>query len=385
MIRVMHIDAGNMYGGVETFLISLARYRSLCPEMDPDFAVCFEGRLASDLARTGVGVQRLSEVRSRNPLSIYRARKRLSRLLAKGRVDVVFCHMPWVQAIFGPVVRKFNVPLIFWLHSASGGGHWVERWARRTPPDIAVAPSRFAAASVRNIYTDVPIEVVHYAIPAPANFSHDDLLAVRAACDTREDAVVIIQAGRLAPFKGYEDHIRALAKLPRELPWISWIAGGPQRPEENEFLAKLKAMTSDLGIVDRVRFLGQRSDVARLLAAANLYCQPNTGTEGLPIVFGEAMHAGLPVVSCAIGGFEELVDFSCGVLVPTRNPDALSGALERLVRDEPLRKSMGASGKTRIVEFSDPGAQLGKIYRLAMDARARAGSARSLPLKRVSA
>ena len=385
MIRVLHIDAGKVYGGVETLLLTFARSRHVCAEMEPQFGVCFEGRLSTELRQAGVPVHFLGEVRARNPLSVLRARRSLARLLARESIDVVLCHMPWVQAIFGPVARKFNVALIFWLHSASDGKHWVERWARRTPPDIAVAPSRFTAATVSNIYADVPVEVVHHAIPAPTGISQDDRLAVRLACDTAQDAVVIVQAGRLAPFKGYEDHVRALARLRDDPSWVSWIVGGPQRAGEDEFLAGLTAMASELGISSRVKFLGQRSDVARVLAAADIYCQPNTGTEGLPVIFGEAMHAGLPVVSSAIGGFEELIDSTCGILVQPANPDALSGALRHLIRDQQARKSMGSSGRKKIVEFSDPGSQLTKLYELASAARARAGYVRSTPPKRASA
>src|SRR5579872_6438503 len=52
-IRVLHVAAGKLYGGVETLLVTLARYHKLCPEMEPEFAVCFEGRLAEELRATG--------------------------------------------------------------------------------------------------------------------------------------------------------------------------------------------------------------------------------------------------------------------------------------------------------------------------------------------
>ena len=367
----MHIDAGNIFGGVESFLITLARYRRLCPEMEPEFAVCFEGRLAADLAKTGVWVHRLNEVRSRNPLSIFRARQRLARLLSRRRTDVVVCHMPWVHAIFGPVARRFNLPLVFWLHSASTGRHWVERWARLTPPDAAAAPSRFAAATVPNIFPRLTAEVVHYAIPVPRQYSAEDRRAVRSIQNTPDEAIVIIQVGRLAPFKGYEDHLKALGRLRENPSWVCWIVGGPQRPEEIDFLAGLKKLAVDLGIDGRVRFLGQRADVPRLLAASDIYCQPNIGTEGLPIIFGEAMYAGLPVVSCAIGGFEESVDLSCGILVEAGSPDQLSSALRGLIEDPQLRKRMGEGGREKAFAMADPASQLPKVREFMLSASQR--------------
>ena len=49
-MRVLHVSSGNLYGGVETALVALARFRNLCPAMQPEFALCFEGRLSKELA-----------------------------------------------------------------------------------------------------------------------------------------------------------------------------------------------------------------------------------------------------------------------------------------------------------------------------------------------
>ena len=65
-----------------------------------------------------------------------------------------------------------------------------------------------------------------------------------------------------------------------------------------------------------MRWLGQRRDVPELLAAADIYCQPNVGAEPFGIVFVEALYTGLPVVTTALGGALEIIDASCGVLVP---------------------------------------------------------------------
>ncbi len=75
----------------------------------------------------------------------------------------------------------------------------------------------------------------------------------------------------------------------------------------------------------------------RLLAAADIHCQPNTGPEPFGITFIEALYAGLPVVTTSIGGALEIVDGSCGMLVEPNDPAALAGALRRLIEDRELR------------------------------------------------
>jgi len=328
--------------------------------MEPEFALCFEGRLSQELAAEGAPVHMINAVRVRHPISIWRARRQFAELLVERRFDVVVCHMAWAQAIFGPVARSARVPLVFWMHLATDGRHWLERWAQLTPPVEVVAPSRFAAGTSAKIYAGACAQTVYYPVAPPCG-PQTDRLAVREGLNTPAQAVVIIQASRLEVWKGHRVHLQALGKL-RELPdWVCWLAGGVQRPREMRYLEELRDTALQLGIGDRVRFLGERSDVGRLLAAANIYCQPNTGTEGLPIVFTEALYAGLPVVSTAIGGFWEIIDDSCGVLVPPGDADALAAWLRRLIEDRALRAKFAAGGPARARELCDPAAQMVRL------------------------
>jgi glycosyltransferase involved in cell wall biosynthesis len=99
-------------------------------------------------------------------------------------------------------------------------------------------------------------------------------------------------------------------------------------------------------------------DVARLLAAADIHCQPNTGPEPFGITFIEALYAGLPVVTTAIGGALEIVDGSCGIMIELNDPAALAEALGRLIEDRELRTRLGAAGPARATALCEPRAQL---------------------------
>src|SRR5438094_823882 len=104
-MRVLHVNSGNLFGGVETLLVTLARHRELCPALEPHFAACFCGRLSEELTAAGTPAYELGEVQVRRPWTIWRARRSLERLLRRHRFDAIICHAAWVQAIFGPVVR----------------------------------------------------------------------------------------------------------------------------------------------------------------------------------------------------------------------------------------------------------------------------------------
>ncbi len=147
---------------------------------------------------------------------------------------------------------------------------------------------------------------------------------LRDELDTPTEAVVILQASRLERWKGQAVHLEALARLKNLSGWVAWIAGGPQKAGEGEFLDELKAAAGKTGIADRVRFLGQRSDVQRLMAAADVYCQPNTGPEPFGLVFVEALYSGLPVVTSNSGGAIEIVTNACGVLCPPGDAGAVA-------------------------------------------------------------
>ena len=98
-----------------------------------------------------------------------------------------------------------------------------------------------------------------------------------------------------------------------------------------------------------------------LLAASDLFCQPNTAPEPFGIVFVEALYAGLPVVSSATGGAQEIVTDDCGILTPPGDPNALRLALLRLVDDAALRRRLGGAGPARARALSDPAQQAERL------------------------
>lgn len=360
-MRILHISAGNLYGGVETVLVTLARLRAMCPELEPEFATCFDGRAAAEIASTGTPLHILGEVRVRRPLSVLRARRRLGALLARRRFDAVICHSPWAQAIFAPAVRSADVPLVFWLHDAPAGNHWLELWASKASPDLAICNSRFTATALGHIYPQTQAQVVHYPIAQASPSRHHEREAVRVELDTASDATVIIQVSRMEEWKGHRLHLNALARLRDEPQWTCWMVGGAQRPHEQRYLETLREQAASLGIAHRVRFVGQRGDVGRLLAAADIHCQPNTGAEPFGITFIEALYMGLPVVTTAIGGAMEIVNDSCGILVPPDNPAALAEALQGLIDNGEARERLGAAGPHRAATLCDPSAQMTRL------------------------
>jgi glycosyltransferase involved in cell wall biosynthesis len=264
--------------------------------------------------------------------------------------------------MFGRVVRRARVPLVFWAHDVMAGRHWTERLARRVVPDLAICNSHFTAGTLGSLYPKVRSAVVY----APVDSRRPGMGAearrlMRQFLNTPERAVVIIQASRSERWKGHALLVEALSEL-RNIPgWLWWQVGGAQRPAEAAFLASLKQSAKRLGIFDRVRWLGERDDVPTLLAAADIYCQPNLEPEPFGVVFVEALEAGLPVVTARLGGAQEIVDDSCGVLVEPRDPIALAATLRTLIEDESYRARLGAVAPARARRLCDPATGLRRL------------------------
>lgn len=351
-MRVLHVAAGNLYGGVERILVEIARATGGAGH---EFGLAFEGRLSGELTAEGAIRHALGEVRFSRPLSVWRARRRLRGLTGTGRFDAVVCHSPWAYALAAPALTASRPAL--WAHDALQGRHWTERRVAARPPSLVICNSRYTESAVSAWLTTPRRAVVYAPVSAPVHVRSRQ--QTRASLGAADDRIVIAIASRFERWKGHTELLRAITHL--EGPWTLWIAGAPQRPHEREYEAELKQIVEASGLAARVQFLGDRTDVPDLLAAADIHCQPNCAPEPFGLAFVEALHAGLPVVTSDAGGPREIVTSGCGVLVPAGDVDALRAALGALIADPERRARLGSAGPERARALCDPVRQISSL------------------------
>jgi glycosyltransferase involved in cell wall biosynthesis len=167
----------------------------------------------------------------------------------------------------------------------------------------------------------------------------------RASLATPDDAPLLLAMGRLHEAKAHDVALQALTRLPDAYLWIAGV--GPLE-------AKLKGMATALGVAERVRFLGWRTDASALYRTADVCVFPSR-YEPLGNVVIQAWAHGLPVVAAESQGPKALIrDGEDGVLTPIDDADALAAEVRRLLADGALRARLAAAGADRVrTEFSE--------------------------------
>jgi glycosyltransferase involved in cell wall biosynthesis len=270
---------------------------------------------------------------------------RLSGLLSRDRPDVVHAHglRAAAAASLALALTPRRPALLVTVHNAAPPGAFaaavyraLERLAAWradlvlcVSPDLAERMRRAGAREVRLAVIAAP------DAPAPPASA-----VARARADIGGPGhQVILGVGRLAPQKGFDVLIDAVARLRnREPPPLLAIAG------EGPLAGTLAARARGAGV--KARFLGARSDVPALLAAADVVAVPSRW-EGQPLVVQEALRAGRPVVASRAGGIPVLTGEDAALLVPPGDPGALAGAIASVLDDPGLSGRLGAAAAAR--------------------------------------
>lgn len=196
----------------------------------------------------------------------------------------------------------------------------------------------------------------------PLDVQSVDRAEVRRKLSLNEQDLFLLSVGRVTYQKGHDVLIEAVPALVQHHPQlvVSICGDGPQ-------MADLSARVSKLGLSDHVKLLGTWTNVAPLLAIADIFILPSR-SEGLSRALLEAMAAGLPVVSTRVEGVDDVVlDGVHGLLVPSENPVELQDALLKLIDDPQMRKRMGEAAREHVLGSYTTDVMFDKYYELMLN------------------
>jgi glycosyltransferase involved in cell wall biosynthesis len=269
------------------------------------------------------------------------------------RPDLVYSSQQrWDCYVATTLARLLGVPQVIHLHYNIGPWLHAQPLRRLRKARAVVCVSEFirrqaiahgvAPARAITLYNAIS------AHPQPAT-GLDDL---RRELGLEPEAEVVLNASRLASGKGHADMLRAFLQATEAHPRAVLLIAG-----EGELDAPLRALAGELKLGGRVRFLGFRRDVPRLLALSRVFIHPSL-QEPCALALLEAAAQGIPTVAYADGGTCELVeDGTTGLLAPTGNVEELGRALRRLLDDPAHAGRLGAAAHERVQSRFDPATQ----------------------------
>jgi glycosyltransferase involved in cell wall biosynthesis len=276
---------------------------------------------------------------------------RLSWFLRKQKFDVVHTHDLWSNLMGVPAARLAGVPAIVSSRRDLAHFDWYQgkrrAWLRRiqnlSGAVLANASPIREALIAEDRFAPDKVHVIHNGIDVEKFGDGRDRRGI--LFPNVGDAKLVVLVGNMhSDVKGHPWLIECAPRVTREFSNVRFVlvGDGAQR-------AQFEQQVASLGLTENFLFLGSRTDIPDILAACDIAVLPSQA-EGLSNALLEYLAAGLPTIASRVGGNSELVeDGVTGSLVPP-GPEALGGALLKMLRDPELMRRFGERGREFVVQ-----------------------------------
>ncbi len=333
MIKVLNIISDTNIGGAGRVLLNYMS-RTDREHFDVSVAVPKGSLLKAPLEELGTTVYEVDGLADR---SYHKDDvKQLMDLIRREDPDIVHTHGALSGRIAG---RRCGKKVIYTRHSAFPvpaklkypPGRWVNKWVNEYYSDHIIAVSPATAENLTDAgISDKNITVMMNGVTPVARKTPEECDALRARWGIEPDDFVLGILARIEPYKGHMYILEAMKLLGEQGKKVRLLVAGTGAFEE-----ELKAKTQEMGLSDRVVYLGFQSDVAAVLSVLDLQLNASYGTEACSMSLLEGLSMGLPAVVSTYGGNPWLIDDGeVGLLFENRNSAALAACIARLM-DEP--------------------------------------------------
>lgn len=342
-MKILHVEAGrHLYGGARQVLYILD---GLSRRGVDNLLACPRDSDIASAAAASAEVLRMPMGGDADLLLTLR----LYREIRRHRPDLVHLHSRRGADLWGGLAARLaGVPCVLSRRVDNPEPRWLVALKYRLYDHVitisegirkVLLGEGLAPETVSCVRSAVDPEPYRHAIPRAELHAEFGLPA---------DSLVLGMIAQLIPRKGHRHLLAALPPLLAAHPRLQVLIFG-QGPLQDELAAEISAPP----YAGRVRLVGFRHDLPRLLGALDLLAHP-ADMEGLGVSLLQASAAGLPIVATRVGGIPEAVrEGENGLLVPPGDVPALGAALERLLADPALRTRLGAGGRALVArEFS---------------------------------
>ncbi len=275
-----------------------------------------------------------------NPHFTFRAK----RLIRERGIEIIHLHRSQDLALFAPI----NIPKVLTLQIQSSlpkRDLW-HRWVYSRVDRILTITHLMRDLALKTLpVSPYKICALHYGIAADElHGNRGDPKETRRRFGIPEDAFLIGLVGRLEASKGQEVLLRAFAHIQQKFPQAHLLFAGDPPPEHQGYDRHFRELTRNLGMAERVHFIGFQADTAPIFAALDLFVLASK-QEAFGLVLLEAMAQGVPIIATRAGGVPEVIEDGInGMLINPGDVAELAGAIERLMGDVELRGRLGGAG-----------------------------------------
>jgi glycosyltransferase involved in cell wall biosynthesis len=350
MRLLMTVPWGERLGGAEnmlwTFLQHVDRSR-----VEPEVVFLEPGAFEREVAGRGIATHVLPAGRLRQAGQTGQVVRSLAALLRRQQPHLVLNWTAKTQ-LYGATAAMaagMSNRVVWWQHGIPDG-HWLDRLATLLPATMVGCSSRYSAEAQKRQWPRRRTFVVWPGIDCPALLSGEMRAALRQRLGIPADRLVAGIVGRLQPWKGQHQFIRALAVLRRRGHDIhGLIVGGDAYHLSPRYEPALQEMVRSLHLSDAVTFTGHVPEAGPYFQVMDIAVNASR-SEPFGIVLIEAMALGVPVVAFDSAGPAEIIEPErSGLLVPGDDYNTLAGAIERLVVDSELRRGLAEQGRQRFL------------------------------------
>ncbi len=356
MTRILYLDHAPIMGGAEVVLLNLIGgldRNQWTPIVATSANEVFLSALAeARLEATIVPFGRLNQSGAAMLPHLTQAVRAVAALIRQHHIDLVHSNTARTHIVGSFAAWLTHTPIVWTLHDNTLPRR-MARWLAPIPRHV-ITVSRWLgdlygpiglASKTSVIYNGMRLNDPHHLVQGSG---------LREELGVPGNAPLVVSVGRLVAGKAPHLFVQAAQRVTKSIPDVYFaLVGGPDRVEPGQtpstYPDQLARVIDECALGSQLTVTGNRSDVARFYAAADVLVYHSAQPEGLPTVLLEAMSYAVPIVAASIGGAAEIVqDHRTGLLVPVNDGEALASAILRLLTDRAYARALGEAGRARL-------------------------------------